>query len=121
MNLLRSSLRPTIAAATLTFGGYSLSHNEPSPMMKVGEGYKRPDDPARTVKDFNEQWQAWAYAKSTELDPVLAATLAKYEGSGWSRVDDVSVKRMGNANHMRGQAIKDSLAIRAGALPAYRT
>lgn len=127
--LLRSSFRTPLSAAALcsvpALCAFRNSNQNDTACeagnVEIARGYKRPSDPARTVKDFNEQWHEWAYAKSATLDPVLASTLAKYEGSDrWSRIDDVSVKRKGDAYGLRGQAIRDSLAIRAGALPAYR-
>jgi len=127
---LRYSLRPSLAASVALCSAsavYGFSDNESKCQQAANpattdltRGYKRPNDPLRNVKDFNEQWHEWAYATSDTLDPVLASTLAKYEGKGWMRIDDVNVKRVGNAYSLRGQAIKDTLAIRANALPAYR-
>lgn len=124
-NMFRSSFRPTAAALCSSSALYAFKTNTSncesnSPIMKIGEGYKRPNDNGRNVKSFNEQWQTWAYKTNESFDPILASTLSKYEGKGWTRIDDVSVRRIGNANHMKGQAIKDSLAIRAEALPCYR-
>jgi hypothetical protein len=80
-------------------------------------GYVRPNDPGR-FKTFDERWAAVAY---NETGPELKKAHSEFEHSDeWIRIDDVRYRRDGHAGGYRNHAIADSLAVRSGAITAYR-
>mmetsp|Transcript_88982 Transcript_88982/g.177930 ORF Transcript_88982/g.177930 Transcript_88982/m.177930 type:complete len:265 (+) Transcript_88982:1-795(+) len=80
-------------------------------------GYLRPNDPVR-FKSFEDKWATVAY---NEDGAELKRAISEFEDSDlWVRVDDVRFRRDGNASGYRNHAIADSLAVRSGAIAAYR-